>query len=39
MKQCDGVWFATGREVAEWWLKRGLSASTAPQARAVAAGY
>jgi len=38
MKQCHGVWFATGSEVAEWWLKQEFSASTAPKARA-AAGY
>jgi len=38
MKQCDGVWFATGSEVAEWWPKQGFPASTAPKAR-VAAGY
>jgi len=38
MKQCDGVWFATCSEVAEWWLKQVFPASIAPKARA-AAGY
>ncbi|HEX2385990.1 MAG TPA: polysaccharide deacetylase family protein [Candidatus Binatia bacterium] len=34
MKSHEGVWFATGTEVAEWWLKQGFSAK--PQARAAA---
>jgi peptidoglycan/xylan/chitin deacetylase (PgdA/CDA1 family) len=25
MKQREGVWFATGSEVAEWWMKQGFS--------------
>jgi hypothetical protein len=34
MKQHEGVWFATGSEVAEWWLKQGFSRQE--QARAAA---
>jgi hypothetical protein len=34
MKSREGVWFATGTEVAEWWLKQGFSSQ--PQARAAA---
>jgi peptidoglycan-N-acetylglucosamine deacetylase len=34
MKKRDGVWFATGTEVAEWWLQQGFSRK---QERAVAA--
>ncbi len=30
MKQREGVWFATGTEVAEWWLKRGFSREQQP---------
>ncbi|MBI2991578.1 MAG: hypothetical protein HYY47_05510, partial [Deltaproteobacteria bacterium] len=29
MKKHDGVWFATGSEVAEWWLKQGFSSEPA----------
>jgi hypothetical protein len=34
MKQREGVWFATGSEIAAWWLKQGFSSQ--PQARAAA---
>jgi len=34
MKKRPGVWFATGSEVAEWWLKQGFSSDR--QSRAVA---
>lgn len=34
----EGVWFATGSEVAEWWLKQGFSREVAPQAPGRAAG-
>jgi hypothetical protein len=30
MKGHDGVWFATGIEIADWWLKQGFSAQPAP---------
>ncbi|MBI2534216.1 MAG: hypothetical protein HYW03_18670, partial [Deltaproteobacteria bacterium] len=30
MKAHPGVWFATGIEVAEWWLKQGFSEQQAP---------
>ena len=36
MKQREGVWLATGSEVAEWWLKQGFFASAAPKGRAAA---
>jgi peptidoglycan/xylan/chitin deacetylase (PgdA/CDA1 family) len=36
MKQREGVWFATGSEVAEWWLKQGFSAAAEPKGRATA---
>jgi hypothetical protein len=26
MKSHKGVWFATGSEIARWWLERGFSA-------------
>jgi peptidoglycan/xylan/chitin deacetylase (PgdA/CDA1 family) len=29
MKSHEGVWFATGSEVAEWWLKQGFSSELA----------
>jgi hypothetical protein len=29
MKSHKGVWFATGSEVAHWWLEKGFSAETA----------
>ena len=32
IKKHEGVWFATGSEVAEWWLKQGFSREVAPQA-------
>lgn len=38
MKQREGVWFASGSEVAQWWLKQGFSASAASKGRA-AGGY
>jgi len=38
MKQREGVWFATGSEVAEWWVKQGFSDVNTPKGRA-AAGY
>ncbi len=28
MKSREGVWFATGSEIAEWWLKQGFSAES-----------
>jgi hypothetical protein len=36
MKQREGVWFATGSEVAEWWVKQGFSAVAEPKGRATA---
>lgn len=33
MKKQKGVWFATGSEVAEWWLKQGFSSGMARQNR------
>lgn len=33
MKKHEGVWFATGSEVAEWWLKQGFSSWVARQAQ------
>ena len=40
MKEHRGVWFATGSEIAQWWLKQGFSkesVSERPQAVALAA--
>ena len=40
MKQREGVWFATGGEVAEWWLKQEFSNATGRETRSrAAAGY
>jgi len=37
MKEHKGVWFATGSEIAQWWLKRGFSKeSVSDRSRAVA---
>jgi peptidoglycan/xylan/chitin deacetylase (PgdA/CDA1 family) len=36
MKSHDGVWFASGREVAEWWMQEGFSAEQQAPKRAVA---
>ena len=37
MKEHKGVWFATGSEIAQWWLKQGFSKeSIAERPRAVA---
>jgi peptidoglycan/xylan/chitin deacetylase (PgdA/CDA1 family) len=30
MKGHEGVWFATGIEIADWWLKQGFSAQPVP---------
>jgi len=38
MKQREGVWFATGTEVAEWWLKREFSGAQAHEPHNRAAG-
>jgi hypothetical protein len=36
MKSHEGVWFATGSEVAKWWLEKGFSADAAAQVSRVA---
>lgn len=36
MKSHEGVWFATGNEIAEWWVKQGFSAQQATPIRAAA---
>ena len=36
MKSHEGVWFATGNEIAEWWVKQGFSAHQATPIRAAA---
>jgi peptidoglycan/xylan/chitin deacetylase (PgdA/CDA1 family) len=36
MKSHEGVWFATGIEVADWWLKQGFSNREAAPIRAAA---
>jgi peptidoglycan/xylan/chitin deacetylase (PgdA/CDA1 family) len=36
MKSHEGVWFATGSEIAEWWVKQGFSAQQATPIRAAA---
>jgi hypothetical protein len=30
MKDHEGVWFATGIEIAEWWLNQGFSEQPVP---------
>jgi hypothetical protein len=35
MKGHEGVWFATGVEIAEWWLKQNFSEKPAPLRMAV----
>ena len=35
-KSHEGVWFATGSEIAEWWVKQGFSAQQATPIRAAA---
>jgi peptidoglycan/xylan/chitin deacetylase (PgdA/CDA1 family) len=37
MKSHEGVWFATGIEIAEWWLKQGYSDNSAPVRAAAGA--
>jgi hypothetical protein len=37
MKGHDGVWFATGLEIAEWWLEHGFSTEKPAMLRAAAA--
>lgn len=40
MKNHEDVWFATGSEVAEWWLKQGFSNATGRETKSrAAAGY
>jgi hypothetical protein len=36
MKSHEGVWFATGSEIAKWWLEKGFSADSAAQVSKVA---
>jgi peptidoglycan/xylan/chitin deacetylase (PgdA/CDA1 family) len=36
MKSHEGVWFATGSEIAKWWLENGFSAEAAAQVSKVA---
>ena len=36
MKGHEGVWFATGIEIAEWWLKQNFSEKPAPLRMAAA---
>ena len=33
MKSHKGVWFATGSEIAHWWLEKGFSAEAMPRFR------
>jgi peptidoglycan/xylan/chitin deacetylase (PgdA/CDA1 family) len=36
MKSHQGVWFATGSEIANWWLEKGFSADSSPRVSKVA---
>jgi hypothetical protein len=36
MKGHEGVWFATGIEIADWWLKQDFSEQPAPLRMAAA---
>jgi hypothetical protein len=39
MKGHEGVWFATGRAIADWWLKQNFSEKSAPLRIAAASSH